>query len=288
MEIIEQHKILAYLEKIPDVMTEPIKAIIIDDNKMHISSLMILLQRHCPQVEIVDTSRSAAEGKEAIQLFNPDLVFLDIQMETPMAGFELLEQIPDRDFDVIFTTQHDMHALRAFEAYPIDFLVKPVDPDRLVKAMRLVLERKVPLLSGEMLTDIKDVYQNPDKPFPKIPVPTMEGSEFIKVADIIRCQAATEKGNRTLFYLKNQRNPILSSKTLKDVETDLLKGQSFCRIHQSHLVNRVHMTRYIKDGGQSPKEHEPEKKAAGGYVIMADNAILPVSKSGKKRLFGKA
>ena len=60
----------------------PIKAIIVDDNKMHISSLMILLQRHCSQVEIVDTCRSAEEGLESIQLFQPELVFLDIQMET--------------------------------------------------------------------------------------------------------------------------------------------------------------------------------------------------------------
>lgn len=286
MEILAQHEILASLDKIPDVMTEPIKAIIVDDNKMHISSLMILLQRHCPQVEIVDTSRSAAEGLEAIQLFNPDLVFLDIQMETPMAGFELLEKIPTREFDVIFTTQHDMHALRAFEAYPIDFLVKPIDPDRLVKAIRKVLERKVPLISGELLTDIKEVYQNPEMPFPKIPIPTMDGSEFIKVADIIRCQAATEKGNRTLFYLKNQRNPILCSKTLKVVESELLKGQAFCRIHQSHLVNRVHLKRYIKDGGQTTDANGQEKKAGGGYVIMIDDAVLPVSKGGKKKLFG--
>lgn len=255
---------------------------------MHISSLMILLQRHCPQVEIVDTCRSAEEGLESIRLFQPELVFLDIQMETPMAGFELLEQIPERTFDVIFTTQHDMHALRAFDAYPIDFLVKPIDPQRLLKAMEVVLGRKVPLISSDLLTEIKDVYQNPEKPFPKIPVPTMQGCEFLKVADIIRCQSATEKGNQTLFYLKSQRNPILCSKTLKTVETELLHGQAFCRIHQSHLVNRVHLKSYIKDAGQSPSGGGDDKKAAGGYVIMIDDATLPVSKSGKKKLFGKS
>ena len=90
-----------------------------------------------------------------------------------------------------------------------------------------------------------------------------------------------------LFYLKSQRNPILCSKTLKVVETDLLKGQAFCRIHQSHLVNRVHLKSYIKDAGQSSKNDDTEKKAAGGYVIMVDEAMLPVSKSGKKKLFGK-
>ena len=182
-------------------MSKSIKAIIIDDNKMHISSLMILLQRYCPQVEIIDNCRSAAEGLDSIKTFKPDLILLDIQMETPMAGFELLEQLPDRDFDVIFTTQHDTHALRAFDAYPIDFLVKPVDPQRLVKAIEVVQERKVPLISGDLLTEIKGVYQNPERPFPKIPVPTMQGCEFIKVSDIIRCQAATEKGNQTLFCI---------------------------------------------------------------------------------------
>lgn len=265
-------------------MQEKIKAIIIDDNKIHISSLLILLQRHCPQIEICDTCRSGEEGYDSIQQLQPDLVFLDIQMETPMAGFELLERLPERTFDVIFTTQHDIHALRAFEAYPIDFLVKPIDPERLKKAVNLVTTRKIPIISEELLEDIKGVYENPEKPFPQAPIPTMQGCEFIKVADIIRCEAATDKGNQTLFYLKSRKNPILCSKTLKTVETDLLKGHAFCRIHQSHLVNRVHLKTYIKDAGH--RVNGNQKKAAGGWITMIDNAILPVSKGGKKKLFG--
>lgn len=261
-----------------------IKTIIIDDNKLHLSSLLILLQRNCPEIVICDTSRSAEEGLEAIEMHQPDLIFLDIQMEHPMAGFELLEKTPDRTFDVIFTTQHDTHALRAFEAYPIDFLVKPVDPERLKKAVSLVTNRNVPIISQGLLSDIKEVYQSKEA-FPKVPIPTMQGSEFIKVADIIRCESATAKGNRTLFYLKNQKNPILCSLTLKKVETDLLKGHSFCRIHQSHLVNRVHLKSYIKDAGHQPNSQKPIKKAAGGWVIMIDNSMLPVSKAGKVRLF---
>jgi len=265
-------------------MPVSVKTILIDDNKLHLSSLMILLQRNCPKVEICDTCRSAAEGLEAIKMHEPDLVFLDIQMETPTAGFDLLEQLPERTFDVVFTTQHDMHALRAFEAYPIDFLVKPIDPKRLIRAMEMIEERKLPLVSNALLNEIKTVYQNPETPFPQIPVPTMEGCSFIKAADIIRCQSATEKGNQTLIYLKSQKNPILCSKTLKLVETELLKGHSFCRIHQSHLVNRLHLKNYIKDGGQHPKQENPVKKAAGGWIVTIDGAILPVSKAGKQRL----
>lgn len=245
---------------------------------------MILLQRNCQEIEICDTCRSGEEALESIKMHQPDLIFLDIQMETPTAGFDLLEQLPDRTFDVIFTTQHDMHALRAFEAYPIDFLTKPVDPIRLVKAVKVIEERKLPLVSNDLLTEIKTAYQNPEQAFPKIPVPTMEGYTFIKATDIIHCQAATEKGNQTLFYLKNQANPILCSKTLKVVEIEMLKGHSFCRIHQSHLVNRLHLKNYIKDGGQHPKGNNKEKKAAGGWVVMVNGAILPVSKAGKQRL----
>ena len=267
-------------------MSEKIKTLIIDDNKMHISSLLILLQRNCPEVEIQESCRSAEEGLEAIQRHTPDLVFLDVQMETPTAGFDLLEQIDQRKFDVIFTTQHDMHALRAFEAYPIDFLTKPIDPQRLVKAVQVVINRKFPLISTALLDEIKTVYQNPSHPFPKVPIPTMEGCTFVRAADIIRCQAATEKGNQTLLYLKGQTNPVLCSKTLKTVETDLLKGHSFCRIHQSHLVNRMHLKQYIKDGGSHPGQGPSEKRAAGGWAVTIDDAVLPVSKSGKSRLFG--
>ena len=263
-----------------------IKTILVDDNKLHLRSLLILLQRNCPEVEICDTCRSAEEALEAIPLIEPHLIFLDIQMETPTAGFDLLSELPDRNFDVIFTTQHDVHALRAFDAYPIDFLVKPVDPKRLTKAVEVVMERQFPLISNDLLGEIKTAYQNPEEPFPKIPIPTMEGSSFIKAANIIRCQSATEKGNQTLFYLKTQPNPILCSKTLKSVENDLLKGHSFCRIHQSHLVNRLHLKNYIKDGGQPPKATQQKKKAAGGWVVTIDGAILPVSKSGKQKLFG--
>ncbi len=262
-----------------------IKAILIDDNKIHLSSLMILLQRHCPEIEICDTCRSAAEGLESITMHQPNLIFLDIQMEHEIAGFELLEKTPERTFDVIFTTQHDIHALRAFEVYPIDFLVKPIDPNRLKRAVNIVKERNIPILSEGLLDGIKDVYTNTEQIHPVIPIPTMQGSEFIKVADIIRCEVATHKGNRTLFYLKSQKKPILCSKTLKYVESDLLQGHAFCRIHQSHLVNRVHLKSYIKDAGQQPQQVNT-KPAAGGWLTMVDNAILPVSKAGKKRLLG--
>ena len=87
-----------------------------------------------------------------------------------------------------------------------------------------------------------------------------------------------------LFYLKTQRNPILCSKTLKSVELDLLKGHAFCRIHQSHLVNRIHLKSYIKDAGTHPRQKSLDKPSAGGWVIMIDDALIPVSKSGKKRL----
>ncbi len=267
-------------------MPKKIKTILIDDNKLHLSSLMILLQRNCANVEIYDTCRSGKEALGAIKMHDPDLIFLDIQMETPTAGFDLLEQLPNRTFDVIFTTQHDMHALRAFENYPIDFITKPVDPKRLVKAVKVIEERKLPLVSNALLNEIKNVYQNPEHPFPKIPVPTMEGCTFLKSADIIHCQTATEKGNQTLFYVRNLPNPILCSKTLKAVENDLLKGHSFCRIHQSHLVNRLHLKNYIKDGGQPPGNDDGQRKAAGGWVVMVDGAILPVSKGGKHRLLG--
>ncbi len=253
------------------------KAIIIEDQPIQADSLIQLIETHCPEVEIIDSFPSRETGIEGIKKHRPDIVFLDIQMETPMAGFELLSAFPKRTFEVIFTTSHDTHALQAFEVYPIDFLLKPVEPQRLIKAVEKVCLRKVPLVSDEMLESIKRLYENPLLEKNKIGIPTMQGCEFIRVDDIIRCSTATRNGNQTLFYLQSRTNPILCAKTLSSVEKTLLHGYGFCRIHQSHLINRVHMVRYIKPSGSG---------STGGLLTMMDGETLPVSRSGRNKLFG--
>ena len=112
-----------------------IRAIIIDDEAPCVDGLYFDLKKYCPQVEVVKKCYGSNEGLKAIKSLNPDLVFLDIEMPW-MNGFEMLEMIDDVDFDVIFTTAYDQFAVRAFKISAIDYLLKPIDHEELIKAVK--------------------------------------------------------------------------------------------------------------------------------------------------------
>src|SRR5258705_2580976 len=114
-----------------------IKAIIIDDEVHCLETLGLLLKEYCPQVQILDQCRSGKKGMDAIEKMNPDLVFLDIEMPI-MNGFEMLEQFTEIPFAIIFTTSYDQYAIKAIRFSALDYLLKPVDPDELVSAVKKV------------------------------------------------------------------------------------------------------------------------------------------------------
>src|SRR5690349_13825449 len=117
-----------------------IKAILIDDEVHCIDTLSMLLTDYCPEVEIVEKCFSAKKGLEAIEKNKPDLIFLDIEMPV-MNGFELLEQFKQIPFSVIFTTSYDQYAIKAIHFSALDYLLKPVDPKELIKAVHKVHAR---------------------------------------------------------------------------------------------------------------------------------------------------
>lgn len=121
-----------------------IKAIIIDDEVHCIDTLSILLADYCPEVEVVDKCLSAKKGLEAIEELKPELVFLDIEMPI-VNGFELLEQVKQISFAVIFTTSYDQYAIKAIRFSALDYLLKPIDPKELIAAVHKVqLQKKHP------------------------------------------------------------------------------------------------------------------------------------------------
>src|SRR5688572_27215766 len=122
-----------------------IKAIIIDDELHCLESLSLMLKDHCPQVQLIEQSLSAAKGLEAIEKCKPDLIFLDIEMPV-MNGFELLERLSTIPFALFFTTSYDQYAIRAIRFSALDYLLKPIDPKELVIAVKKVQEeRHLPL-----------------------------------------------------------------------------------------------------------------------------------------------
>lgn len=241
-------------------MSDQIRAIIVDDEPNCRSALLKQLEWSAPQVEVLATCKNAEVGINAIQQKQPDLIFLDIEMPGKN-GFDLLKSFDKIDFEVIFTTAYDAFALEAFKVHAIDYLLKPIDEDALLEAIKRVtihIQNKKPISRIQEL--IKHINLNqPDK---RIPFPTSEGVEFINTADIIRCES--EGSYARIFY--GAPKPLFIAKSLRQIE-DLISSSDFIRVHQSHLVNARHILRYLK--------------ADGGQLVLSDNSHIPISR-GKK------
>ena len=240
-------------------MSKILKAIIIDDEQDGRVVLQSLIQTYCPQVEIIKLCSSAQEGVEAIHLLTPDIVFLDISMPY-MSGFSVLDKVKEIKFNLIFVTAYHDYALKAIKHAAIDYLLKPVDYNELIVAVNRCVEMNN-VLNGEKITHFIDSLAS--EQIEKVILPVREGYIFVKVKDIIRCEADS---NYTVLYLLGKQKHVIS-KTLKDFESQL-SNKSFFRIHKSHLINVSHLKKYTKGDG--------------GTVTMIDNTELDVSRRNKE------
>ena len=219
-------------------MTETVNALIVDDEENSRMVLKSLLEDYCPQVKVLATAESAPEGIAAIATHAPELVFLDIRMPSADEGFQLLESLDDINFAVIFTTSFDEYAIRAIKFSALDYLLKPINILELQKAVNRYIKRRG-AHDGQGIRNLPDFADN----FQKLGLPGMDGLTFVKVDDIIRCEA---DGNCTVFYLQNGKKTMVT-RTLKYYD-ELLSESNFFRIHGSHLINLKHIVRYLKEG----------------------------------------
>ncbi len=240
------------------------RAILIDDEVNALDTLEIELKAYCPDVEVVAKCTGGQEGIDAILKFNPDIIFLDIEMPW-MNGFEMLENLGNFSLDVIFVTAYNQFAIKAFEVNAVDYLLKPISKEKLIEAVGKAKNRHP--INNEIIKNIIDGINSSasHKQLPHIALPTPEGLEFVKIEDILYASADSNYSN---IHLKTG-NSILLAKTLKQVEA-LVEGRNFLRIHQSYLVNLSHIKKYIK--GQ------------GGTLVMENGVLLPVSRSSKEKL----
>lgn len=221
-----------------------ITAIIIDDEAKGRLALRQKLESYCPEVVILGEASDGIEALSAIEELHPQLIFLDIEMPK-MNGFEMLNAIKEKNFQVIFTTAYDQYAIKAIKYAAFDYLLKPIDIEELKTAVERVIstentqtKKQIELLQQNM--------QNPKKQLNKLAVPTLEGLLFFDINDIIHLEA---NSNYTNIFFTNKPK-IIASKTLKDFE-ELLPSDIFFRTHHSHLINLNYIKKYIKgDGGQ--------------------------------------
>jgi len=239
-----------------------IRTVVIEDEKYSRSTLLQMLYEHCPQICIVAEGDSVKTGLAAISEQKPQIVFLDIELQSE-SSFEILERLPEIDFELIFTTAFDHYALKAIKFCAIDYLLKPIDLNELLIAVskaekrlnREYLNKNLEILLG----NLKSGSQNSHR----IALPTLEGLLFVRVSDIIYCES---DGPYTRFFLKHA-DKIITSKNLKEYE-ELLHEYNFFRIHKSYLVNLQEVQKYVRgDGGQ---------------LIMSNGAALTVAKQRKE------
>lgn len=237
-----------------------IKAIIVDDEKHNIENLDRLIKKHCPEVMIAGSAETISEAKLLIESQKPDVVFLDIQMGAS-TGFDLLKNITERNFEVIFVTAYDKYGIQAVKYAALDYILKPIDTKELLLAIAKVKEKMTVQQSSRQLDFLVDYLKQNGKPA-KIALPQQQEVRYVPVVDIVRCEA---QNTYTWFFLSNNEK-ILVSKPLKDYD-ELLAPQGFIRCHQTHLVNPAFVKSFLKEDG--------------GGLLLQNGIKIPVSKQKK-------
>lgn len=239
------------------------KAIIIDDEPKARQVLEILLEENCPEIELLTTAEDLLSGIELIKSHQPDVVFLDIEMpeHSGLKIMELMDGYP-MDFQIIFTTAYSEYAIQAFELNAIDYLLKPLRPEKLKLAVQKAIDSHGNSQINERLTELRKSLK--DSNFKKIGLPYSNGIKFVDFSDIITLKAS---GMYTEIQTEND-GKVVVSKPLKHFVELLEKFHTFYRSHRSYVVNLSHLKEYVKK--------------SGGFIIMDNGAEIPIANDKKE------
>ncbi|RQO69419.1 DNA-binding response regulator [Pedobacter sp. KBW06] len=240
-----------------------ITAVLVDDERINIDNLKALLARHCEKIEVVATAMNADEAKEHILELAPDVVFLDIDMPGKN-GFDLLRSIEDPGFDVVFVTAYDAYGIMAVKFSALEYLLKPINIAELKNTVDKIAQS---VNAKRHHLRLNNLFKLLDRKLPdeqqKIALPTLKETYLVPVKDIVRCSSSN---NYTTFFLTNGTEYLIS-KPLYEYE-ELLSPYGFIRCHQSHLVNKTHVTSILNEDS--------------GYLVMDyGSQKVPISKQKK-------
>ncbi|MEO6253996.1 MAG: LytTR family DNA-binding domain-containing protein [Ferruginibacter sp.] len=245
-----------------------IKTLLVDDEPRGLTSLQLLLQMNCPEVEIIALCGSAEEAKEKIGSLQPELVFLDIAMPGK-TGFDLLHDVREINFEIIFVTAHNNFMVQAFHFSAVDYLLKPIDDELLIEAVKRAAKRIEGKAGGQHIeTLLHNIGHKNGSQKMKLCIPSLKGFQVIDIQDLVYCEAS---GNYTNFHFTN--HPVIcASKPIHEYE-ELLADCNFVRIHKSYTVNLEHIKEYVR--------------GEGGTVIMSNGHEVEVSRRKKDILMTK-
>ena len=234
-----------------------IKAVIVEDQLEGLNNLKNILKANCPDLEVIAEANSVAE---AVRMFKrpdirPNVAFLDIHLNDGLI-FEALNKIPQVNFEIIFVTAFEKYAIRACQYASIGFVMKPIDADELVEAVKRIPANQEE--TQKRFDLFKKIYNNPNA-FEKLSISAIDGIYFVHIRDVLRLEA---EDNYTHIFLKNG-NKITASRTIKWYE-ELLGPMNFFRVHKRHVINLNYMQKFVKGDG--------------GYLVMDDGMNIEVSR----------
>jgi two-component system LytT family response regulator len=239
--------------------------LIIDDEPLARAVLSAIITENCPEIKIIGTADDVLSGLKLIQQHAPDVVFLDVEMPG-YSGFQLLEFFENIDFQVVFTTAHADFALRAFQVSAADYVLKPIQVDHIVRAVKKALilrgDKKT---ANDSLSALKENLR--EGRVSKIALPVSGGLMFVSPDDILMLAA---EGSYTNIWLADG-GKMLISKKLKEFE-DLLEGHpSFYRTHRSYMIN----LKFVKQFNSRD----------GGVIVMSNNQEVDLAKDRRDDFF---
>lgn len=239
------------------------RCVIIDDEPNNILNLQLMLQKHCANVSVAATATHADEAITVIKQHQPDVVFLDIQMPGKN-GFQLLQSLPQLDFEIIFVTAYDQYGIQAVKFAALDYLLKPIKIEELQQAVNKAAEKSTAKKQNLQLQNLIELLkQSNKKEEQRIALSSAKETRFIETRHIIRCESLN---NYTTFYIDNGEK-IVISKPIYEYE-ELLQEYGFIRCHQSHLVNKKMIRSWLKKDGD--------------YLLLEDGTEVPVSRQKKE------
>lgn len=234
-----------------------LRAVVIDDIETIRKRHLTIIKASCPTISIIGQADSVESGIKLITQLSPDIVFLDVEMPDG-TGFDLLQKLKPFAFKVIFITGYEDFAIRAFRFSAIDYLLKPLDANHLVEAVK-----KAEDSMGKEVFDIKlnNLFSNLERPknLQKLILKTSDKIYSVNIQDVVNCESDK---NYTTFNFINAPKLIVST-NLKEYEA-MLSPHNFFRTHQSHLINMAYFDHFIKTDG-------------GNTIVMKNKTTIPLS-----------
>jgi two-component system LytT family response regulator len=240
-----------------------LKVLLIDDEVRATDALQLMIERAIPEIGQLKTCNDSRIAAAIIEQYKPGLVFLDIQMPH-LNGFELLKNIPEKNFKIIFTTAYNEYAIQAIRFSAFDYLLKPIDIDELqASVFRFIQANEDYEQQRELLKNVMHNMQVASADEFRLALPTKEGVHFLSPSEIVRCEAIS---NYTRFYMDTGTTYVIP-RTLGEYD-GLLSAYHFIRTHKSHLVNKKFISFVDHDG----------------FAVLKDQSKVEISRRKKEKV----